>query len=172
MKDYSKKNIKSLRPSATLAINEKSKKLISQGKKVYKFGFGQSPFPVPNKIVDALKKNAHEKDYMPIQGSLNLRKSIAKYITRRSGNSFAPENIIVSPGSKEMMFLLHIGFDGEIILPAPSWVSYEPHAIIAKNKFHWIETTRDNNWFPTSKQIEEKVKKLKKKKHFDDFELT
>ncbi len=163
MKDYSKKNIKSLKPSATLAINEKSKKLILQGKKVFKFGFGQSPFPVPKKIVEALKKNAHEKDYMPIQGSLSLRKSIAKYISRRSGNSFTSENIIVSPGSKEMMFLLHLGFDGEIILPAPSWVSYEPHAIIAKNNFHWIETSRDNNWFPTSKQIEEKVKKLKNK---------
>ena len=49
MKDYSKKNIKSLKPSATLAINEKSKKLILQGKKVFKFGFGQSPFPVPKK---------------------------------------------------------------------------------------------------------------------------
>ena len=59
---------------------------------------------------------------MPIQGSLSLRKSIAKYISRRSGNSFTSENIIVSPGSKEMMFLLHLGFDGEIILPAPSWV--------------------------------------------------
>ena len=56
MKDYSKKIIKLLKPSATLAINEKSKDLISKGKKVYKFGFGQSPFPVPNKVVEALKK--------------------------------------------------------------------------------------------------------------------
>ena len=28
-----------------------------------------------------------------------------------------------------MMFLLHMGFDGEIILPALSWVSYELHAL-------------------------------------------
>ena len=62
-----------------------------------------------------------------------------------------------------MMFLLHMGFDGDIILPAPSWVSYEPHAIIGRNNFHWIETSRENNWFPTSKQIEEKVKNLKNK---------
>ena len=164
MEDYTKKNIKSLKPSATLVINEKSKELISKGKKVFKFGFGQSPFPVPNKIVDALKKNAHKKDYMPIQGSLDLRSAIAKYINKRSDNLFTHDNIIVSPGSKEMMFLLHLGFNGEIILPAPSWVSYEPHAIIGNNKFHWIETTRENNWFPTSEQIEEKVKKLENKK--------
>ena len=163
MKDYSKKIIKLLKPSATLAINEKSKDLISKGKKVYKFGFGQSPFPVPNKVVEALKKNAHQKDYMPIQGSLDLRKVVANYINKRTNNSFKPENIIISPGSKEMMFLLHMGFDGEIILPAPSWVSYEPHALLGRNNFHWIETNKENNWFPTSKQIEDKVKNLKNK---------
>ena len=114
-------------------------------------------------MVEALKKNAHEKEYMPIQGSIDLRKAIAKYISEKTGNSFSFENIIVSPGSKEMMFLLHLGFDGEIILPAPSWVSYEPHALIGRNNFHWIETSRDNNWFPTSKQIEDKVKNFKNK---------
>ena len=72
MKDFTKKNIKSLKPSATLAINEKSKELISKGKKVYKFGFGQSPFPVPNSVISALKNNADKKDYMPIQGSLSV----------------------------------------------------------------------------------------------------
>ena len=92
---------------------------------------------------------------MPIQVSLDLRNSIADYINKKTETTFSAENIIVSPGSKEMMFLLHMGFDGDIILPAPSWVSYEPHAIIGRNNFHLIETSRENNWFPTSKQIEE-----------------
>ncbi len=163
MNDYTKKNIKSLKPSATLAINEKSKELISKGKKVYKFGFGQSPFPVPEGIVSVLKKNAHKKEYMPIQGSLELREAIAKYINKRTNNSFTSENIIVSPGSKEMMFLLQLSFDGDILLPAPSWVSYEPHAIIGGNKLHWLETSRENNWFPTPEAIEKKTKDLKNK---------
>ncbi len=163
MKDFTKKNIKSLKPSATLAINEKSKELISKGKKVYKFGFGQSPFPVPNSVISALKNNADKKDYMPIQGSLPLRQSVAEYINKRTSNNFSSEDIIISPGSKELMFLLHLGFDGEILLPAPSWVSYEPHAIIGQNKFHWIETSVENNWFPTSNQLEQKAKELKNK---------
>ena len=163
MNDYTKKNIKSLKPSSTLAINEKSKELILKGKKVYKFGFGQSPFPIPEKVVSALKKNADKKEYMPIQGSLELRQVISKYINKRTNNSFKSENIIISPGSKEMMFLLHLGFDGDILLPAPSWVSYEPHATIAGNKFHWLETSRENNWFPTTEQIEKKAKELKNK---------
>jgi aspartate/methionine/tyrosine aminotransferase len=58
-----KKKILKLKESSTLVINEKSKELISKGKKVYQFGFGQSPFPVPEKIVEALKNNAHRKEY-------------------------------------------------------------------------------------------------------------
>ena len=52
-------------------------------------------------MVEALKKNAHKKDYMPIQGSIDLRKAIAKYISEKTGNSFSFENIIISPGSKK-----------------------------------------------------------------------
>ena len=52
------------------------------------------------------------------------------------------------------MFLLHVIFDGEIILPAPSWVSYAPQAILGRNKIQILQTERENNWFPTGKQIE------------------
>jgi len=62
-KNLIKKNLINLEPSATLAINERSKELISKGKKVYRFGFGQSPFPVPNRIVATLKENADKKAY-------------------------------------------------------------------------------------------------------------
>ena len=60
-----KENLK-LKESSTLVINEKSKELF-QGKKVCQFGFGQSPFPVPENC-RGIKKNAHRKEYLPIQG--------------------------------------------------------------------------------------------------------
>ena len=47
-----KKNILKLKESSTLAINERSKELIKSGKKIYRFGFGQSPFQIPENIVD------------------------------------------------------------------------------------------------------------------------
>ena len=50
-----KDKIKKLKSSATLTINEECKKLEKSGKKIYKFGFGQSPFPVPDSIIHALK---------------------------------------------------------------------------------------------------------------------
>ena len=81
-----KKNISILKESETLAINERSKELINQGKKVYRFGFGQSPFQIPEKIVETLKKNAQKKEYLPIQGLPKLREKISKYLS-----SFADE---------------------------------------------------------------------------------
>ncbi len=172
MKNLIKKNILKLKPSATLVINEKSKELINQGKKVYQFGFGQSPFPVPDKIVAKLKDNAHNKEYLPIQGLPELRDAISNYLLKRTGINYSRKNIFITPGSKEAMLLMHVAFNGEIILPAPSWVSYEPQAIIGKNKVHWIQTSRENNWFPTSKELERKIKSIKKKKFNIYFEFS
>ena len=145
-KNLIKKNLTNLKVSATLAINEKSKKLIAKGKKVYRFGFGQSPFPVPEKIVSTLKNNANKKAYLPMQGLPKLREVISNYLTKKTGSNFLKDNIIITPGSKEGMFLMHMAFKGDIILPAPSWVSYAPQAKIASNKVHWVQTTADNNF--------------------------
>ena len=163
MKNLTKKSILKLKQSSTLVINEKCKELIKQGKKVYQFGFGQSPFPVPEKIVTTLKDNAHRKEYLPIQGLKKLRESISKNLKKKIGINYPTENIVITPGSKEAMLLLHVAFNGEIILSAPSWVSYEPQAIIGRNKVHWIQTSRENNWFPTAKQLEKKIKSIKNK---------
>ena len=160
-----KNNILKLKESSTLAINEKSQKLVQSGKKIYKFGFGQSPFQIPKNIVETLKKNAHKKEYLPIQGLPELRENISKYLFERTGVHYSKDNILITPGSKEAMLLMHVTFNGEIITPAPSWVSYEPQAEIGLNKVHWLETSRENNWFPTAKELENKLKKLGKKKN-------
>ena len=157
--------IKGLKPSATLQINEETKRLQNQGKKVYKFGFGQSPFPVPENVKEELKNNAHRNKYLPMQGLSELRDVVAEYLNKKNKIKFKSENIIIGPGTKELMFLLQILFDGDILLPIPSWVSYAPQAILGRNKIHWIETTSSNNWFPTAQQIEEIVR-LKNNKNY------
>ena len=157
--------VKNLKPSSTLLINETSKKLEEQGKKIFKFGFGQSPFKVPEDVVDELKKNAHQNKYLPMQGLYELRDIVAKYMSNKKNYNYKSENIIIGPGSKELMFLLHVIFEGEIILPAPSWVSYAPQAILGRNKIQILQTKRENNWFPTATEIEEIILKNKKKNY-------
>ena len=157
--------VKNLKPSSTLLINETSRRLEEQGKKIYKFGFGQSPFKVPEDVVNELKNNAHQNKYLPMQGLSELRSAVAKYTSKKKNYNYQPENVIIGPGSKELMFLLHVIFDGEIILPAPSWVSYAPQAILGRNKIQVLQTSRENNWFPTAVEIEDIILKDKNKNY-------
>ena len=157
--------IKNLKPSSTLLMNEESKNLEKEGKQIFKFGFGQSPFQIPEDVVNELKKNSHQNKYLPMQGLSELRDAVALYTSNKKGNNYKADNVIIGPGSKELMFLLHILFDGDVILPAPSWVSYAPQAIIGRNKVHWIETKRENNWFPTGEEIEKVISKNKNKNY-------
>ena len=157
--------VKNLKPSSTLLINETSKKLENKGKKIFKFGFGQSPFKVPKDIVAELKNNAHQNKYLPMQGLNELRYAVAKYSSKKVNFNYKSHNVIIGPGSKELMFLLNVIFDGDIILPAPSWVSYAPQAILGRNKIQILQTKRENNWFPTGSQIEEVILKNKKKNY-------
>ena len=86
MKNLVKKNILKLKPSATLVINEKSKELINKGKKVYQFGFGQSPFPIPESIINSLKDNAYKNKYLPMQGLEELRSVVAEHLNKINMN--------------------------------------------------------------------------------------
>jgi aspartate aminotransferase len=157
--------VKDLEPSSTLKINEISKELEDKGKKIFKFGFGQSPFQIPPNIINALKDNAYQNKYLPMQGLKELREAVAKYTSAKKDYNYRSENVIIGPGSKELMFLLHVLFDGEIILPVPSWVSYAPQAVLGRNKIQQIQTKRENNWFPTGSEIEEVILKDRNKNY-------
>ena len=157
--------VKNLKPSSTLAINETSRKLEEQGKKIFKFGFGQSPFKVPQDVVEELKNNAHQNKYLPMQGLSELRDAVAKHNSSKKDYSYKSENVIIGPGSKELMFLLHVIFDGEIILLIIFLISYAPQAILGRNKVQILQTKKENNWFPSGKEIEEIILRDKNKNY-------
>lgn len=131
--------------SPTLVMNERMRDMESSGYEVYKFGFGQSPFPVLRFMVDSLKRHAHQKDYLPVQGYLPLRQAIVNYYNKDK-ELYSPDQLIIGPGSKELIWSVIFSFDGEIILPQPSWVSYAPQAELANKKIHWLPTSLNDNW--------------------------
>lgn len=138
--------VKKLKPSATLAINERSAKLIAEGKKVYRLGFGQSPFPVPEEVVEALRKNAHCKDYLAVKGLQELRQAVAGFNRRKLDIDCEAQDVLIGPGSKELIYDLLLATDAELLLPSPSWVSYEPQAILANKPVRWINTKEEDQW--------------------------
>jgi aspartate aminotransferase len=133
------------RASATLAINERTRALAAQGRNVYRLGFGQSPFPVPGRVVDALRQHAAAKDYDPTRGLPELRDAVAGW-HRRRGVEASGDDVLIGPGSKELMFLVQLARSSELLLPSPSWVSYEPQAGVLGLPVTWIPTSAERRW--------------------------
>ncbi len=139
-------NVLGLPPSATLAINERSDELIAQGRRVFKLGLGQSPFPVPRSVVEALRRAAPEKDYLLVRGLRPLREEVTEFLHRRHGIERARRQVLVGPGSKELIFMTQLAYAGELIVPSPSWVSYAPQARIIGRRVTWLPTALEDDW--------------------------
>jgi len=138
--------VKDLKPSATLTINERCDALRREGRAITKFGLGQSPFPVPESVVQALKDNAHQKDYLPVMGLRALCDAVAHYHRRRDGLECTGDGVLIGPGSKELLFIAQLAYCGELIIPSPSWVSYAPQASIIGQSVRWIETQQSDGY--------------------------
>lgn len=139
-------NVRGMANSATVAINERSNQLLKQGREVFKLGLGQSPFPVPEPVVEALRQNAHQKDYLPVRGLWELREAVAGYHRRADGLERSGEDVLIGPGSKELMFLLQLVYYGDLVIPTPAWVSYAPQAQIIGRKVQMIRTRSEDGW--------------------------
>jgi aspartate aminotransferase len=146
-------NIRGIGQSATLAIDERCRQLLKEGKNIYNFGLGQSPFPVPTQVVNALKLYAHEKDYLPVKGLPALKEAVADFHRTKDNVDVQSDYVLVGPGSKELMFLLQLVFYGEIIVPTPCWVSYIPQAHILGKKVRLIHTTFEDKWHITARHL-------------------
>lgn len=139
-------NVRGMPASATVAINEHSNALIASGRRVYKLGLGQSPFPVAPPVVEELRRRAGEKDYLPVRGLRALRDAVADYHARRGDVERLGEDVLIGPGSKELMFLLQMVYYGDLVIPTPAWVSYAPQARILGRRVEMVQTERDRDW--------------------------
>ena len=146
-------NVRGTPLSATLAINERSAALERSGRRVFRFGLGQSPFPVPECVVEALRQNAHQKDYLPVRGLAELREAVAGHHRSRFGIDCSAEDVVVGPGSKELMFLLQLVYYGDVVVPTPAWVSYVPQAQIIGRHVRLVQTSAEDGWLLTPQQL-------------------
>lgn len=153
-----RENVFTYKPSATLAINEKVKKLRSKGQTISHFGFGQSPFPMPPQIVEALKNAAENKHYLPGEGLPELRIAISDYYQKQFNYPFSEQEVFIAPGSKESLFHLLYLLEGPLLLPAPSWVSYAPQAGLLEKEVHYLQTSYEQNYHLTPFVLEQALK--------------
>lgn len=140
------KNILQLKPSATLAVNQKVKELRQKGETVYHFGFGQSPFPIHNTIVDELKDHAQNNHYFPSTGLPELKEEIASFLHNHQGLQFNTKSIFIGPGSKELLYQIIYLLKGIFLIPKASWVSYVPQIKSKNGKYEILDTFLEDDF--------------------------
>ncbi|MCY4465202.1 MAG: aminotransferase class I/II-fold pyridoxal phosphate-dependent enzyme [Chloroflexi bacterium] len=144
--------------SGTLALNEKSQVLVASGRTVYRFGFGESPFPPPRHVQKALRKSALRKDYTAVAGLPELRARIADFHNEVDGYPISAEQVLVAPGSKPLLFNVMQAFErADVYVPAPAYVSYAPMAMLARHRVIRIQTSYDARWRITPESLEEAI---------------
>uniref|UniRef100_A0A914VJ84 Aminotransferase class I/classII domain-containing protein n=1 Tax=Plectus sambesii TaxID=2011161 RepID=A0A914VJ84_9BILA len=146
--------------ASNLEFNNKIKELIKNGRKIHHFGFGQSPFPIPDCFVEGLKQNAHRNEYLPVQGLRELRTKILDFHKHYDHfEHFSPDHIVMGVGSKEILFLAMNVFGGEVLLLCPSWTSYLSQSHLAGRKSLLIPTYFEDRFIPRADVIE-KARKI------------
>ncbi|KAL7931376.1 pyridoxal phosphate-dependent transferase [Trichoderma chlorosporum] len=140
--------------SATLEINELVQQQIAKGRKVVHLGFGEATFPIQQNVIAAHKQASDITSYLPVAGLMMLRENIAKFQSRRLNCAITPYQVVVAPGSKPLLFALFDILQGDVILPRPSWVSYEPQILHAGKRVLWVETDEVDRHTVTESSLE------------------
>jgi aspartate/methionine/tyrosine aminotransferase len=124
------RRMKLLGTETAFEVLSKAKALERQGKKIVHLEIGEPDFDTPKHIVEAAVDalRAGWTHYGPSAGLPELREAIAKYVSRTRQVKVQPEEVVVVPGGKPIMFyamLALIDEGDEVIYPNPGFPIYE-----------------------------------------------
>lgn len=124
--------VRSLQPSATVALTEKTLILRRQGKNIISFGAGEPDFETPAHIIEGAIASLRSgfTHYVSSRGIPELLDAIASHLHTKNGVSVEPtKEIIVTPGGKMALYLSLMGLldpGDEVLVLDPAWVSFDP----------------------------------------------
>ena len=126
---YVAERLKVVKPSASMAASQAAKTLRATGVNVIDLGLGEPDFPTPGHVIDAANAAARagETLYTAAGGTPALRAAVAEKFRRENGIDYAPEDIVVANGAKQVIFnalLATLDEGDEVVVPAPYFVSY------------------------------------------------
>ncbi|HEX3008424.1 MAG TPA: pyridoxal phosphate-dependent aminotransferase [Bacteroidales bacterium] len=157
--EYLSNRIKKLSESQTIAMNQKTRDLQSQGIDIINLTVGEPDFFTPPHVKEAGKKAIDDNFsfYSPIDGYMDLRKAIANKFKVENNLDYKTEQISVSNGAKHALantIMCLIDEGDEVIIPAPYWVSYAELVKLAGGNNIVLKTTLETNYKITAKQLE------------------
>ncbi len=122
--------MKSLGTETAFEVLAKARALEKQGKDIVHLEIGEPDFDTPRNIKDAATKALDEgyTHYVPSAGIPELRQAIADYISKTRNLRVTPEEVVVTPGGKPIMFytiLALVNPGDEVLYPNPGFPIYE-----------------------------------------------
>lgn len=123
------KRVKTMKPSATVAVNARALELRRKGVDLVALTAGEPDFDTPEHVKEAARRALAQgrTKYAPPAGIPELREALAEKFRRENGLFVPPEETIVTVGGKQALFNLFQAIldpGDEVILLAPYWVSY------------------------------------------------
>jgi len=114
---------------ATVAMTIKARALRAAGHEVVQLTIGEPDFASPPHAIEAAHAAALTGDtkYPPQDGQPALKAAIRRKFQRDSGLDFAPDQIVVGNGGKQVIFdayLATLDAGDEVLIPAPYWSAY------------------------------------------------
>jgi len=108
----------------------RAKALERQGKEIVHLEIGEPDFDTPEHIRDAAKRALDNgaTHYGPSAGLPELREAIARHVSETRGITVSPEQVVVTPGAKPIMFftiMALVGEGDEVLYPNPGFPIYE-----------------------------------------------
>jgi len=156
------KRLASLSPSATIAMNQKSREMKDKGVDVVNLSVGEPDFNTPDHIKEAAKKAIDDNYsfYAPVPGYPDLRKAIVNKFKRENKLEYSPDQIVVSTGAKHSIANVMISIidpGDEVIIPSPYWVSYVEQVKIAEGVNVIIDASFENDFKITPQQLKDAI---------------
>jgi len=154
--------VQKIKPSATLAVNEKAKQLKAQGVHIVSMGSGEPDFDTPVNIQKAATQaiGSGETRYTAVDGTPQLKKAICEKFKRGNGLDYSVNEVMVSSGGKQVFYNLCqaiLSKGDEVIIPAPYWVSYPDMVILADATPVFIEAGLEQEFKITPEQLESSI---------------
>ena len=148
-----------IKPSPTNVLTGKVAELKAAGRDIIGLGAGEPDFDTPDNIKEAAKRaiDAGETKYTPIPGTLALRQAICDKFKRDNSLDYAPEQVIVSCGGKQVIynaFMATLDPGDEVIIPAPYWVSYPDMVLLAEGTPVFVEGVEANGFKITPQDLD------------------